>query len=149
MIWKTAWKNVWRNPVRSLVVIASVTVGIFAGVFAVAFMNGMIAQRFDAAIDEEISHIQITGKDYILNNDPQIMISGGIVFYQHIRSISGVKEWSQRTLVTGMAGTASKSAGVQIVGIDPEKEKEIFSLYKTIMPGTGDYFESESKYDLA
>ncbi len=76
MIWKTAWKNVWRNPVRSLVVIASVTVGIFAGVFAVAFMNGMIAQRFDAAIDEEISHIQITGKDYILNNDPRILISG-------------------------------------------------------------------------
>ena len=48
-----------------------------------------------------------------------------------------------------MAATASKSAGVQIVGIDPEKEKEIFSLYKKIIPGTGDYFERESKYDLA
>ena len=88
MIWKTAWKNVWRNRVRSLVVIASVTVGIFAGVFAVAFMNGMIAQRFDAAIDEEISHIQITGKDYILNNDPQIMISGEDSIIPAVRSIS-------------------------------------------------------------
>ncbi len=55
----------------------------------------------------------------------------------------------QRTLVTGMAATASKSAGVQIVGIVPEKEKEIFSLYEKIIPGTGDYFERESKYDLA
>ena len=149
MIWKTAWKNVWRNRVRSLVVIASVTIGIFAGVFAVAFMNGMIAQRFDAAIDEEISHIQITGKDYILNNDPQIMISGEDSIIPAVRSIYGINGMVRRTLVTGLAGTASKSAGVQIVGIVPEKEKEIFSLYKKIIPGTGDYFERESKYDLA
>ncbi len=38
-----------------------------------------------------------------------------------------------RTILIGMAGTASKSAGVQIVGVDPVKEKEIFTLYKTIM----------------
>ena len=147
MIWKTAWKNVWRNPVRSLVVIASVTVGIFAGVFAVAFMNGMIAQRFDAAIDEEISHIQITGKDYLLNNDPRILISGESI-YPDIKSISGIEGMVERTILVGMAGTASKSAGVQIVGVDPEKEREIFTLYNSIMPGTGDYFESKSRYDL-
>ena len=149
MIWKTAWKNVWRNRIRSLVVIASVTVGIFAGIFAVAFMNGMIAQRFDAAIDEEISHIQITGKDYVLNNDPQIMMSREDNIIPSIGSLSGISGIVQRTLVTGMAGTASKNAGVQIVGIAPEKEKEIFTLHKTIIPGTGDYFERESKFDLA
>ena len=130
-------------------VIASVTIGIFAGVFAVAFMNGMIVQRFDAAIDEEISHIQITGKDYILNNDPQIMMAGEDDIIPAISGLYGVNGMVQRTLVTGIAATASKSAGVQIVGIVPEKEKEIFSLYKKIIPGTGDYFERESKYDLA
>jgi ABC-type lipoprotein release transport system permease subunit len=48
-----------------------------------------------------------------------------------------------------MASTAAKSTGVQIVGIDPEEEKDVFSLYKNIIPGTGDYFESESKYNMA
>jgi len=149
MIWKTAWKNVWRNRVRSLVVIASVTVGIFAGVFSVAFMNGMIAQRFDAAIDEEISHIQVTGKDYRLNNDPNIVITDSEGIITGIESIPGVTGMVKRTVITGMAGTATKSTGVQIVGIDPEKEKEIFTLYKTIIEGTGDYFERESRHDLA
>ena len=69
MIWKTAWKNVWRNKVRSLIVIASVTVGIFAGVFSVALMNGMIAQRVDDALNEEISDIQITSRDFRLNDE--------------------------------------------------------------------------------
>ena len=149
MIWKTAWKNVWRNPVRSMVVIASVTVGIFAGVFAVAFMNGMIAQRFDAAIDEEISHIQISGKDFILNNDPHIFLSSGGGIIDGIKSIPGVEKTVKRILITGMAATATKNTGVQIVGVEPEKEKEIFRLYQRILPGTGDYFERESKYDLA
>lgn len=149
MIWRTAWKNVWRNRVRSLVVIASVTVGIFAGVFAVAFMNGMIAQRFDAAIDEEISYIQVTGKDYILNNDPSIVISEADGIVPEVIKLDGVVSAVTRTIVTGMAATASKSAGVQIIGIDPESEKKVFTLYRTIIDGTGDYFETESKYDLA
>ncbi len=149
MIFKTAWKNVWRNRVRSLVVIASVTVGIFAGVFAVAFMNGMIAQRFDAAIDEEISHIQITGRDYILNNDPAIYMTPEDGIVDSIVSIGGVNKIVVRKIITGMAGTATKSAGVQIIGIDPGKEREVFKLYESVIQGTGDYFEKESKFDLA
>ena len=43
----------------------------------------------------------------------------------------------------------SKSTGVQIIGIDPEKEKQVFTLYNKIMPGTGDYFEKDSKLNLA
>jgi len=149
MIWKTAWKNVWRNRVRSLVVIASVTIGIFAGVFSIAFMNGMIAQRIDAAINEEISHIQITGKEYSLNNDPGIIITHRDSVISGITKLTGIAGMVERTIISGMAGTATKSAGVQIIGVNPEMEKKIFTLDKTIMPGTGDYFEKESKYDLA
>ncbi|MEI6048642.1 MAG: FtsX-like permease family protein [Bacteroidota bacterium] len=149
MIWKTAWKNVWRNKVRSLVVISSVTIGIFAGVFSVALMNGLIAQRVDDALNEEISHIQITGKDFLINNDPRLVIRNPEETLSRIRSANGVDAISERTVITGMANTATKSAGVQIIGIDPEKEKHVFTLSKKIMPGTGDYFEKESKFNLA
>jgi len=148
MIWKTAWKNVWRNRVRSLVVIVSVTIGIFAGVFSVAFMNGMIAQRVNSALNEEISHIQISGKNYRLNNDPEILITGPDKIVRQINEIPGISGMAERTIINGMAGTAAKSTGVQIIGIDPVMEKKIFTLDKTIMPGTGDYFEKESKYNL-
>jgi ABC-type lipoprotein release transport system permease subunit len=149
MIWKTAWKNVWRNRVRSLVVIASVTVGIFAGVFSVAFMNGMIAQRVNAAIDDEISHIQITGKGYRLNNDSQNIINPYDSIIPAIKTINGIDGFVKRTIISGMAATASKSTGVQINGIDPQEEKKVFSIDNNIMEGTGSFFDRESKYDLA
>jgi ABC-type lipoprotein release transport system permease subunit len=141
MIWKTAWKNVWRNKVRSLVVIGSVTSGVFAAVFSIAFMNGMIAQRFDAAIDQEISHIQITGKGFRLNNDPSITVPEIEKTIEQLKTVPGIRGLVKRSITGGMAGTASKSAGVQIIGINPGEEKKIFTLDKAIIEGTGSYFE--------
>jgi ABC-type lipoprotein release transport system permease subunit len=149
MIWKTAWKNVWRNKPRSLVVISSVTVGIFAGVFSVALMNGLIAQRVNDALNEELSHIQITSKDFRINNDPHLVIEKPGETLSKIRSIDGVIAISERMVITGMANTASKSGGVQIIGINPEMEKQVISVSKKIIPGTGDYFEKESKLNPA
>jgi putative ABC transport system permease protein len=149
MIWKIAWKNIWRNPVRSFVVIGSVTVGVFAGVFAIAFMNGMISQRVESAIDEEISHIQVTGKGFNLNNDPQITIPDISHTLSILDTVKGIRGYVERTIISGMASTASKSAGVQIVGINPAEDQKIFSLNKTIIEGTGGYFTKESKFNLA
>ena len=148
MIWKTAWKNVWRNRVRSFVVIASVTIGVFASVFSVALMNGMIAQRVDAALDEEISHIQISATGFRLNFDPKLLIPDIAKTVSQIKSIEGIAGFVKRTVIGGMAGTATKSAGVQIIGIDPDSEKMILSLNKTLISDTGDYFEKQSNSDL-
>ncbi len=126
MIWKTAWKNVWRNKVRSLVVIISVTIGIFGGVFAVAVMNGAIEQRVDAALNDEIAHIHINDPAFRDNYDIQLTIHNPEQVLNTIRETPGVNAVTSRTVITGMANTATKSAGVQILGIDPEGEKEVF-----------------------
>lgn len=141
MIWKIAWKNVWRNRTRSFVVIASVTSGVFAAVFSIAFMNGMIAQRFDAAIDQEISHIQVTGKGFRLNNDPLITVGNTGEAVSALKKIPGIKGIVLRSITGGMAATATKSSGVEIVGINPQEEKSLFTLDKTIISGTGSFFE--------
>ena len=147
MIWKTAWKNVWRNRVRSLVVISSVTIGIFAGVFSVALMNGMIQQRVDDALNEEISDIQITNRNFRISNDPKLIIKDPSEVMKVVHSVNGVDAAVERTVITGMANTAFKSTGVQITGIDPVKEKQVFTLYKEIIPGTGGYFEDDSEHN--
>jgi ABC-type lipoprotein release transport system permease subunit len=149
MIWKTAWKNVWRNKVRSLVVIISITIGIFGGVFAIAVMNGAIEQKVDAALNDEIAHIHINDPAFRDNYDIQLSVDQPEQTIAMVRNMPGVEAVTPRTVITGMANTATKSAGVQIVGIDPEMEKEVLQLHETTIPGTGDFFESESRYQLA
>jgi len=149
MIWKTAWKNVWRNKVRSLVVIISVTIGIFGGIFAVAVMNGAIEQRVDAALKKEIAHIHINHPNLRDNYDMQLTIPDLEHVLETVNGTPGVEAVTSRTIITAMANTATKSAGVQIVGIDPDTERKVLELYKTTMPGTGSFFETESRHHLA
>jgi len=149
MITKTAWKNVWRNRVRSMVVIASVAIGIFAGVFAVGVMNGAIDQRADEIFENEIAHIQITHKDFRANNDLACNIENVSSIIDHIRSMEEVETVCDRLFVVGMANTARKSTGVNILGVDPEEEKKMFGLYRELEPGTGDYFGDPDREELA
>jgi ABC-type lipoprotein release transport system permease subunit len=149
MIWRTAWKNVWRNKIRSLVVIISVTIGIFGGVFAVAVMNGAIEQRVDAALNNEIAHIHINDPGFRDNYDIQLTIPNLQETLHTVWYTEGVEAVAPRVIITGMANTATKSAGVQILGIDPAYEKEVFQLSESTIPGTGDFFETESRHNLA
>lgn len=143
MITKTAWKNIWRNKVRSLVVIASVTIGIFCGVFAIGVMEGAMKQRIDSALDNEVSHIQLTHPDFRSNNDLVYSIENAGDVKMTISEMEGVESVASRTVVIGMANTASKSQGVQVNGIIPSEEKQVFTLNEQLAPGTGGYFSEE------
>jgi len=147
MITGIAWKNVWRNKSRSLVVIAAVTVGVFAGVFSIAVMNSAIVQRIDASVNEELSHIQVNNKDFRNNTDINNIIADLRHVKSSLESVPGLSSVTGRIIVRGIASTSTRSTGVEISGIDVEKEKQMFTLSEKIIPGTGNFLESDTKYN--
>jgi ABC-type lipoprotein release transport system permease subunit len=62
---------------------------------------------------------------------------------QSIKSIPAVSSWCTRIKATGMASTAHSGNGIMINGINPEQEKQVTALYKTLIEGS--YFEKESR----
>jgi ABC-type lipoprotein release transport system permease subunit len=149
MIIGISWKNVWRNKARSLTVISAVAVGVFAGVFAIAAMNSSVVQRLDAAVNEELSHIQVNNKDFRSSSDVKNLITNADSVTSIIESQPGVKSVTGRLIIKGIASTSGKSSGVEINGIDTEKEKQMFTLSEKLIPGTGSYFASGTKYNSA
>lgn len=148
MILLTAWKNVWRNRTRSMVVIVSITIGIFAGIFAVGLMNGTMDQRVDAALNEEISHIQITRKGFRENQEIGLIIEDVQKVTNGVLSIPGSEAVANRTIINAIANTATKSTGIQVIGVHPEEEIAVFGLHKRIIPGTGSFFEDARRNNL-
>jgi ABC-type lipoprotein release transport system permease subunit len=57
-----------------------------------------------------------------------------------LKEEKSVKSFSSRTIISAMASTAHGSAGVRLIGIDPEVEKEITTVHKSMVKGT--YFNS-------
>jgi len=134
---------------RSLIVIAAVAIGIFAGVFLMAAMNSSVVQRLDAAVNEELSHIQVNNKDFRSSADIQNIISDYPRVVAALESTPGVTKVTGRMIIRGIASTATKSSGVEITGVNVEKEKEMFTLSGKLIPGTGSYFETDTKFNTA
>jgi ABC-type lipoprotein release transport system permease subunit len=112
-------------------------------------MNGAIEQKVDATLNDEIAHIHINDPGFRDNYDIQLTVANPDEVLTTVSNTPRVKAATARTVITGMANTASKSAGVQILGINPETEKEVLELYQSTIPGTGDFFETKSRHQLA
>ncbi len=148
MIWSIAWKNVWRNKKRSLVVIVAVTLGIICGVLLVGVMEGWVRQRLNDAIYNEVSHIQIHNSDFIKNEEIDLTVQNPDEITRSIDSLKELSGYAKRTKIIAMANTPWANAGIIIYGIDPEKEKQITSIYKKIVPGGGKYLDDQSPGDI-
>ena len=135
MLLTLAWRNIWRNKKRSLIIISAVAVGLCCGLFASAAMFGMWDSMINTTIDRDIGHFQIHSKSF----EDEKLVTDTIPGFENILSrlkatkyVTGV---SSRILIEGMASSATTSNGVRILGINPETEKKVTSIYKHIIKG--------------
>lgn len=133
---KIAWRNVWRNKLRSLVVITSIVLGLWAGMFSVAMILGLNEQRMDSAINSYLSHIQIHHPSFTENFDIEYTITQEDELLKNIAKNKEIIASSSRTKITGMASTAHGSTGVLVIGINPDQEKSVTVVDKSLIKGT-------------
>ncbi|HSD63610.1 MAG TPA: FtsX-like permease family protein [Ignavibacteriaceae bacterium] len=143
MIFMLAWKNVWRNKKRSLIILTAIALGLGCGLFASGTMYGMWDSTVNAAIDRDLSHIQIHSENFKKENLIGNYIPDGLELKPQIEKMNGVKAVSVRTIIEGMAASATSSSGVEIKGIIPDEEQRVTSVAANIKEGK--YFEGLSR----
>jgi len=140
IIIKLAWKNIWRNKLRSSIIITSVTIGLVVGIFVVGFMNGWIEEKLQSVRDVEIPHLQINTNKFLEQNDIENNFSSSqlkkaILLNQNVKGVSG------RIIINSMISSAHKVGGIEVYGIDPEKEKIVSKINEYIPDSMGNYFK--------
>ena len=136
ILMKIAWRNIWRNKLRSLTVIISMVLGLFSGLFAVSMMLGLNDQRMDSAVDSYLSHIQIHHPYFSENFDIKNNVQNFDSLKIFLENDQSIKAFSSRTIISGMASTAHGSAGIRLIGIDPNSESKVTNVYKSMIKGT-------------
>lgn len=134
-IWAIAWRNVWRNKLRSIIIICAVTVGLFGAIVYYTFAMGLMQQRIESAISNEISNIQIHTPEYLLNEEIKFTIPESNRIVDEIKAIDGVKAVSSRLKSMAMASTAETGTGVMLNGIEPENEIQVTKLFEQLIEG--------------
>ncbi|MBN09698.1 MAG: hypothetical protein CMC79_04935 [Flavobacteriaceae bacterium] len=144
VIIKIAWRNVWRNKLRSLIVITSIILGLWSGLFMIAMSNGLNEQRVQSAIDTYLYHVQIHNPSFEYNLDINSVVIDSEKVFNELENNSLVKEFSDRIILSAMASTAHGNQGIKLVGVDPEKEKIISNINRSVIKGNY-FFNSKSK----
>jgi putative ABC transport system permease protein len=138
-----SWKNVWRNPLRSSVVIISVVLATWSGIFMISFFNGMTLQFVTDQLDTYTSHIQIHNKDFVDDKLPQLIIENPDSVLRHLDEHAQTSAVARRSVVQGLASSATSNFGVTIYGINPAEEIQVSGLYTYIIDGN--YLEDPSR----
>ena len=142
---KIAWRSIWRSKLRSSVVILAIASGLLGGLFSSAWMNGMAMQRVKNTFAFEIGHVQLHNPGFSENMDVKKTIIDTGEKILSLSNTDGVKAATERIRLSGMAATANKNMGVNIVGVDPDTEKKVFELYQRIDSASGGFFENDKK----
>lgn len=145
---KIAWRSIWRSKLRSAVVIFAIASGLLGGLFSSAWMNGMAKQRVENTFSYETGHMQLHHPGYAENKDVKKTISDVDAKLHELLDYPGIKAVTKRILVTGMSATANKNMGVNIVGVDPDKEKDVFKIYQRIDSASGSFFGTGKKNSI-
>ncbi len=135
MLLSIAWRNLWRNKIRSTVIFSSIAIGIIGAVFSDGFMSGMIDQRVNAAIANEVSDIQVHNPSFLLNGEIRYQIPRAQRIVQKIRKLPEVKGVSLRLKVQAMAASANAGTGIDLYGVNPAEEQKVSDLPSHIIEG--------------
>jgi len=132
---KISWRNIWRNPRRTLIMVVAITTGLWAGLFVSALMNGMLRIRFETAIEQQFSHIQIHNPDFLKNQNLKDSIGGWESLRQRLTSDTMIAAFTGRTVASAMLATATQTRGINLIGIDPLYEAQTTGLAKNVVEG--------------
>ena len=146
MLTKIASRNIWRSKKRSLIIIAALSIGLWAGIFIMAFYNGMIEQRINAAIASELSHIQLHHPEFREDYEIKYYLPEGRKMLEIIKKDSNVKATTGRIIIKGMIASASGSSGITINGVIPEQEELVTNLKGKLIKGN--YFNPKKENEI-
>ena len=148
MLLSIAWKNIWRKPSRSLVLIAAIAIGLAGGVFSVAVADGMMKQRNSEAINQQFSHFQIHSQSFYDNLKISDSIPNAVDVVSQLKQRDDIVNISERLKFLGMANSARSSQGIMIIGINPEDEKNVTTIYDCLIDSTSSYLSAESTNEI-
>lgn len=132
---KMAFRNIFRQKRRTILTGSSMLVGYFLAVVFIGWSEGSYNSIIKAFTGNELGHIQIHRESYLDRPSLYKTIDDLLRLGEILNQTEGIQSWTPRLFSAGLASVGEKSAGVQIIGIDPEKETAATNFDKKIIQG--------------
>ena len=132
-ILRLAWRNVWRNSRRSLVTIAAMAFALWTMVLYAGLVEGMILGMEGDVLDLEVGEVQIVAEGY--RDDPSLytLIKDPEAVLTQLDALDYPA--SARLLGGGLCAVDEESAGVQLVGLNIQRDAAVTLISERVAEG--------------
>ncbi|SNR34499.1 ABC transporter permease [Lutibacter flavus] len=135
MFLKLAWLNIWRNKRRTLITTASVFFAVLLAIATRSMTDGVYENMIHNVVSYSSGYLQIHQKGFWDEQSIDNTFEADEKLSQILLNNPDVEHIMPRLETFALASYLEKTKGVLILGIDPEKEKEVNNLHEKISQG--------------
>jgi len=128
-----AWRNVWRNHRRSGITIAAMTIALVVELLYSGLVTGLVYGMEEDAIALDTGDIQISTPAYLTRPSLYEVVEDHEAIMQQVEAEGFTA--SSRLFSGGLAAAAESSAGVSLIGLDPDRDTTVLELHQYIAEG--------------
>jgi ABC-type lipoprotein release transport system permease subunit len=121
--YKMAWRNLWRNRRRTIITAASVFFAVFFALLMRSLQLGTYSSMYKNIIESYSGYIQVQDEDFWENKIVDNVFENTAGLRERIKEDENVEDIIPRFESFALASSGSRSKGVMVMGIDPEKEE--------------------------
>jgi ABC-type lipoprotein release transport system permease subunit len=130
-----AVRNILRNRRRTAITAGGTAFGIVAFVFLFGYFDGFGEELIENTTRYVTGHIQLEREGFRKDLAPELALDGPDALLERLRAVPQIAAAAPRVLAQGLASSASRSEGIRLFGIDPEAERQVTFIHRTIVEG--------------
>ena len=135
MLLKLAWLNIWRNKRRTIITATSVFFAVLLAIIFRSLTDGIYDNMIHNMVSYSSGYLQIHKKGYWDEQSIDNTFEEDQQLYQELLKDPKVTDLMPRLQTFALASYSEKTKGVLVLGIDPDKEKEVHNLHNKIVAG--------------
>ena len=136
MFVRVGWRNLWRNRGRTWRTALSIAAGAMVVICGMSVQTGMYGDMIDLATRLGSGHLQVQHTQYLDDPRPKYLISGAESLARQLEALPEVAATTVRAEAFALVSIGEKSVGALIQGVDPERERVVSDLPKSLSQGT-------------
>jgi ABC-type lipoprotein release transport system permease subunit len=135
LIGKYAVRTLGRNVRRTLLSVIGIGIGVGIAVFMTAFMRGSTQMRVRAIAESGFGHVMVVNSRWDVERDNDLRLTDWENELASVRSVPGVKVAAPHTRTTALLAFGTRVVGVEMLGVDPNAERESSRLVQGVSEG--------------
>ncbi len=132
---RLAWRNLWRQKRRSLITAGAMAVAVGMCMAMIAFTDGTYSKLFDVMVEQQLGHLQVHHPEYPSGRKLYDTVPEAGATLDRIEAVPTVVAAAAQLNGFALIGGESESAGGQLVGVEPSRERVVTRADERIVEG--------------